>query len=265
MILEIFLVLSVAFLITVWFYKQRRDSLEILQVEFSAAANSLADLAQEGQPIVIRGAPFPPSLTRERLVQIPRLDGFPLKSGGPVLKDYRDGPAEVLPGEQALGLPILSREASIGLAKELAVDTWVNHTLREFLGEFSGMFGMFHSHRVSCILGGVGLRRGVAVYTCIMPTDGVYTVSLVNSRSESFLPAGWKYRYPQSFTVNDTPLVGEIQFIDIVVRPGTVLAIPAHCLYALQPKSVGEFHSAVVLEVDSPVSTVAAALEAATD
>ena len=86
-------------------------------------------------------------------------------------------------------------------------------------------------------------------------------VSLVNKRSEAFLPTHWKYRYTQSLTVNDTPLVGEIQFIDVVVRPGTMVAIPKHCLMSMQPKEAGKFNSAIVVELHSPVSALAAVLD----
>jgi hypothetical protein len=68
-------------------------------------------------------------------------------------------------------------------------------------------------------------------------------------------------RYPESLTVNDTPLVGEIQFIDIVVRPGTMIAIPAHCIYSMKLKgSHAEFSTGLVIEIDTPISNLATAL-----
>jgi hypothetical protein len=64
------------------------------------------------------------------------------------------------------------------------------------------------------------------------------------------------YRYPESLTINDTPLVAEVQFIDVVLRPGTMLAIPAHCIYSMKPKEAG-FSGAVILEIDTPISNLA--------
>ena len=249
MFLEIFIILSTIFFIGVWFYKQRRESIEILQIEFSNSAASLNELIQEQQPIVIRSAPFPQSLTQAKLSQIPRLDSFPL--GSHTLKEYRESPG-ILPSD---GTPILSPEASLTLTKELALDTWVNHSLREFVGEFTGFLNTI---RTSIVLGGHGMKRPPALYTCIMPTEGVYTVSLVNKRSETFLPTAWVFKYPQSLTVNDTPLVGEIQFIDVVVRPGTVIAIPCHCIYSLQPKERSAFNAATIIEIHSPISALSA-------
>jgi len=109
------------------------------------------------------------------------------------------------------------------------------------------------------------MKRSVATHTCILPTEGTYTISLVNKRSESFLPTSWKYKYTQNLTVNDTPLVGEVQFIDIVVRPGTMLAIPAHQIYSMKPKDGTKFHAALCIEVHSPVSVLGAVLESYDD
>ena len=263
MILEIFIILCTLFFVSVWLYKQRRENIELLQLEFSNSAASLHDLVEEQQPIILRGVPIPPSLTQERLAQIPRLNSFPLRGsqGSPTLADYRANPAAVLPGEQTYGIPLLSREAARTLAKELALDTWANYTLRDVLGDFMGLLAPMYSVRTSVTLGGIGLRRPAAIYTLIMPIEGTYIISLVNQRSEAFLPTHWKYRYTQSLTVNDTPLVGEIQFIDVVVRPGTMVAIPKHCLMSMQPKEAGKFNSAIVVELHSPVSALAAVLD----
>lgn len=256
MLVEILIILSVLFFINVWFYKQRRESIELLQMEFSNLP-ALHDLTDEQQPIILRGCPYPHSLTQAKLVQIPRLDNFPLNDSI-ILKAYREGTPVLTDGR-----PILSRDASINFSKELALGTWATHTLKEFVGEFSGITSPFNSIRASAVLGGIGMRRPTAIYTCIIPTEGTYMISLVNKRSESFLPSAWKYRYPTTLTINDTPLVGEIQFIDVIIRPGTMIAIPAHCIYSMHPKAA--FQSAVIVEIDSPISTLAAVLDSLED
>jgi hypothetical protein len=131
----------------------------------------------------------------------------------------------------------------------------MNFTYIDFMAELSGYFSVFKSFRTSVLLGGQGMVRPTSLYTCILPTEGTYTVSLVNKRSEAFLPKEWMYRFPSSLTVNDTTLVGEIQFIDIILRPGTMLIVPCHCIYSLECKPV--FNSAVILELDSPISNLA--------
>jgi hypothetical protein len=253
MLVEILITSTVCFFIAVCFYTLRRETTEILQVEFSAAPESLRELSQEKQPIVIRGAPVPQNVTNEKLSQIPRLDSFPLGDGETslTLKDYRLTPAAIPDSET--GRPILSNNKALMLAKELALDTWVSHTIQDTLYEMTGIFSFATMFQTRVILGGVGLTRPISNFVCILPIDGTYTVSLVSRRSETFLPRHWKHRYAKDLTINDTPLVSEIKFIDIILRPGTLLVIPVHCIYSLQPSS-SEFHSALQIDMDTPVS-----------
>jgi hypothetical protein len=258
MLVEVFLTLCVLFSISVWFYSQRRESIEILQVEFPNSLLTLHELLEESQPIILRGCPFPQILTRVKLSEVPRLNEFPLRVGSSTtLEAYRTATANTFPDDQVVGNPLLDTTLGRTLAKELALDTWVNHTYSEFITELSGYFSIFKSTRISVLLGGHGMVRPTSLYTCILVTEGTYTVSLVNKRSEQFLPTSWTHRYPSSLTVNDTPLVGEIQFIDIIVRAGTMIIIPCHIIYSIAPKSTSDFHAATVIELDSPISNLA--------
>lgn len=259
MILEFFITFIVLFLIAIWFYTIRRESIELLQLEYENALPTLHELLQESQPIIIRGVPIPPILNSLKLAEIPRLNSFPLSANASyTLQTYRTHPELVFPDEQAIGLPILEPIVGRTLAKELSIDTWMKYTYNDFIVELSGYFSILKSIKTSVILGGCGMVRPRSLYTCIIPTEGTYIVSLVNKRSENFLPkTAWTYKYPSILSVNDTPLVGEIQFIDIIARPGTMVIIPCHCIYSMTPKEMGKFHSAVLLELDSPISNMA--------
>jgi hypothetical protein len=256
MFIEIFLTLCVLFFISVWFYSLRRESIEILQVEYANVLATLHDLLNESQPIIVRGCPVPPILGAQALAEVPRLNSFPLQ-GTYTLQTYRTHPEVVCPAEQAAGIPILENIVGRTLAKELSIDTWMNYTYMDFMVELSGYFSVLKSFRTRVVLGSYGMVRPSSLYTCILVTEGTYLVSLVNKRSESFLPKDWYSRYPYSLTLNDTPLVGEIQFIDIILRPGTMIVIPAHCIYSLALKELNKFGAAVVLELDSPISNLA--------
>jgi hypothetical protein len=128
-----------------------------------------------------------------------------------------------------------------------------------------GLFSLFYGKTVLTMLGGAGMQRVTAVTTMIMPVEGKYTVSLVNKKSEQFLPTAWKYRYPRTLTINDSPLVSEIQYIDIVLRPGTLLCLPTHCIFSIEPDEPSSFHSALWVDVDSPISSVSKFLEDLTE
>jgi hypothetical protein len=253
MFLQIFLLICICFLIAVCFYKQRRNTIELLQLEYNTP-DSLKDLGQERQPIIVRGAPFPTTLTLEKLSKMNRLDGFPLANTKMTLLDYRTNPKNVLPEYQQSGAPLLTSDQSVKLANELALDTWVNHTVQDMINDMIGIFSMAHTNTAKVLLGGRGMERALPIYTVIMPVEGKYVLSIVNRKTESFLPANWKHRYANTLTINDSPMVGEIQYIDVILRPGTLICIPSHCIYSLEPDPISEFHSSLVIEVDSPIS-----------
>ena len=260
MILQTFLFICICFLIAVCFYKQRRQTIELLQLEY-AAPDSLKDLGQERQPIIIRGAPTPTTITLEKLSKMNRLDVFPLADSKATLLDYRTAPKNVLPEYQRGGLPLLTSDQSIRLAKELALDTWVSYSVQDMLNDMIGIFSFAHRNTVKVLLGGKGMERAVPVYTVIMPVEGKYVLSIVNKKTESFLPANWRHRYANTLTINDSPMVGEIQYIDVILRPGTLICIPSHCIYSIEPDPVAEFHSSLLIEVDSPISELTKFLE----
>jgi len=87
-----------------------------------------------------------------------------------------------------------------------------------------------------------------------MPTEGTYTVSIVSRESETFLPPKWLYRYPGSLSPNDTPLVSDLKYTDIIVRPGTMICFPPHMIVSMEPKSADTFSAALILEYHEPVS-----------
>ena len=89
-----------------------------------------------------------------------------------------------------------------------------------------------------------------------MPTEGIYTVSILSKDSESFLPKDWMYRYPGDLSPNDTPLVAELKYIDIIVRPGTMICFPPHFVISMKPNHE-VFTAAVVVEYHEPVSLLA--------
>jgi len=255
MILQTIFILCIVFFIAVVFYKQRRESTELLQSEFTNSQDSLKELFEERQPIILRTTPTPPSMTLDQLTKMVRLYEFPLHSKA-TLREYMASP-----NIQIDGAPLLTLESSKLLAKELALEIWVSNVLGETIQDMGGLFSIVYSQTVKSMLGGAGMQRASSIMTMILPVEGKYTVSLVNRKSEQFLPAVWKHRYPRTLTINDSPLVGEIQYIDIVLRPGTMLCLPSHCIFSIEPDEPSTFHSALWVELDSPISTLTKFLE----
>jgi hypothetical protein len=109
--------------------------------------------------------------------------------------------------------------------------------------------------RTEAHLGGLGMTRTSAKYTCIMPTEGKYTLSILSKDSESFLPTNWQYRYLSSLTLNDTPLVADLKFLDIVLRPGTTICLPPHTIISIEPvKESAELFTFAAVEYHEPIT-----------
>jgi hypothetical protein len=249
MILFLLFFIAIAFLIAVFFYKQRRSDLSILQIESTNLESQLSELLEEQQPLVLRGVQPPKGLTRETLFKTPRLQNFPI--GGQPLGLVLQDPTMLASSK---GLPTLTYEGRTELAKELSIPTWAEQAWRTRFAETTWIGAAVGCMRTEVVIGGIGLTRSIAKYTCLFPTDGQYMVSILSRVSEPFLPPSWQYRYPSSFTVNDTAFVADLQYLDIVLRPGSALCIPTHILYSMEPADPKAFSSLVVLEYHEPIS-----------
>lgn len=249
MILEGLFLLAISFLVVVFFYKQRQTDLTILQME-AEQMSQLADLLSEQQPLVIRGVSPPKGLTHDALQKIPRLADFPV--GGQPLSAVLESPKMLA---SAGGLPALDLRGRQELAEELSVPVWATHTWLQPLAETTWVGKAVGTLRTEVVLGGVGMFRTTAIYTMILPTSGTYSVSLLSRASEPFLPANWHYRYPSSLGPNDTPLVADLRFMDILLRPGTALVLPPHMVISMEPTADSPaFVAATILEYHEPIS-----------
>ena len=245
--LEILIFVALIFVIAVLFYKQRRPTMEILQAE-ETQLDQLSDLLEEQQPLVVRGITPPKGLTQESLQRIPRLAQFNV--GGQALEDILKTPDILF---SANGAPVISQENRELLANELSIKVWADHNWLSRFSQSTWLGWAVGCMRTEVILGGMGMYRTTANTTCIMPTEGTYTISLLSRDSETFLPPSWKYRYPGSLSPNDTPMVADLRYMDIILRPGTMLCLPPHIVYSMEPKEK-TFAAAALLEYHEPIS-----------
>lgn len=250
MIVELLLFSGVILLIAYGFYRQRRPDLVILQLEESQIPEQLDELLEEKQPIVVRGIAPPKGMTLDSFQKIERLGKFPV--GGHSLSTVLSQPAMLA---SAAGAPALSEEAQEQLAEELALPVWAAHSWLPRLRSATTFGWAAGTLQARAVLGGLGLQRTRAITTAIFPTDGKYIVSILSRESEAFLPPKWQYRYPSTFSVNDTPLVSDLKYLDIVLRPGTGLLLPAHTVFSMAPaEDSSPFQAAAILEYHEPVS-----------
>jgi hypothetical protein len=249
-ILVIFIV--VLFGVGYLFYQHRRSDIEVLQLE-ADQMEQLPELLEELQPVVIRGVSPPKGFTRESLQKIPRLANYSV--GGQPLSDVLEKPQILF---EAGGAPTLNQVSREQLCKELAINVWANHTWLPIFSQSTWIGPVVGTMKTEAVFGGIGMTRTTAKYTCIMPTEGKYTLSILSRQSETFLPENWQYRYPASLTLNDTPLVADLKYLDIIVRPGTTVCLPPHSIISIEPvKESAELFALVIVEYHEPITLIA--------
>lgn len=234
--LEYILILVAALFIGVLFYKQANDQLEILLLE-SARQSELPNLLQERSPVILRGYTTPALGTPAECKKRPSL--APL---------FQYDPAT---------FPLQTRKA---LAQESGLDIWFEHTWMLTLTTPLTRFYTTTSSKM--IIKEEGLQLTTAPLTVFMPTQGECTLTLMIQTQLPFLPKRWKGRQFSQFTAQDSPLLNQIQYTEVVLRKGHILFLPAHLLFDIQqtPESKEEAWIYCV-ELHHPISRIRSSLD----
>lgn len=216
--IEFIFLLAVLYFIAVLFYRDTKDSFEILQLE-ADRINELPDLYAEKRPIVIRGMGLPPLGTYAEMKKRPHI----LQLGvSPTLS------LDALLHSPALSSFTFSEETTSFLAKESGLPVWsVANLYPKLIPPFCKQLyttkeSLWPSHR--------GLWKTKAYYTLCSPTQGTASVKLLLPAMIPFLPVQWQGRNFDSLKKEDTPLLSHLEFVEIKLRPGNALLIPAHVL-----------------------------------
>lgn len=84
-------------------------------------------------------------------------------------------------------------------------------------------------------------------------SDGApLTIWLVHSRYRKFLPPSTDNADPWELTVSDAPWIGSVQYIEVIVRPGWCIGVPAH--WGVAARSAGEESWIWTADQHSPLS-----------
>jgi hypothetical protein len=247
MILEVFLVLAVLGILTVLFYKQAVQEFRILQTESFEKA---MPLLHERCPVVIMPAPEPKDLwTHTGIASRPTL--LRSKFAGKMLGD-------ALKRETVFFKPSMAEI----LATQTGIPVWAAKTLLPSYTR-SVWWGPLFSCRSEVMIGAQGLRQTIAYSTIILATDGALSVSLVNQASDAYLPKKWQGKRLSKMTRDDAPLLKQIEYIDIVLRPGSALIVPPHwkVCWESHEKSAKEPPLSAWIEIHHPVSRLAHSAE----
>lgn len=251
--IELLVIAGVLLAVFILFYRQAIEQYNILQIE-ATQLSELPKLLGERTPLVLREIGAPKLFTPETLKSNARLLQFPL-GGSLTLGTYLEAPSLRVP---------LPPKASALLAKESGLAVWAEHTW------FPKLFSLpllehVHTMSTSIWIGEQGLRKASAITTLLYPTAGTFEVTLLTEQQETYLPKNWRGRFADAMTIQDTPLAGEIKYITVKLRPGTILCIPTHWFYSLRVVDPKKPAMGVRISVDNPISWVATTMESALD
>jgi hypothetical protein len=253
MILELTFLVALACAVFIVFYRQAIEQYNILQIE-SNQIGELPKLLSERTPLVLHDIGLPKLFTPDTLKGNGRLQQFPIGQKL-TLGQYIQGPTVQ---------PSLNRKASLLLAKESGLATWGEHTWFPKLFQYP-VLEHIHTFQSEAFLGEQGLRKTTGIVTILYPTSGALEITLLTEQQEKCLPGAWRGRFPEAFTLQDTPLAGEIKYITIKLRPGNMLCIPTHWFYSVRVADKGKAAFWARFTLDNPISWVASSMESSLD
>lgn len=219
--LELILIFSLIILILTFFYKQAVCEFRLNQIEWTQK-DKIQSLLQEKIPLVVRGIPSA-SFWSHQDVQI-----RPVYQNIPIFQDV--GLSQWLTDAPVYTVCPWSYTQAETIAKVSGIQVWAKKWMNDvIIHKFMSWWMKPYYH---CWAGNVGLRKTYATWTCLFPVDGEITVTIMPENSESVLPSAWHNCFPGTLTSSDTPFVADLKFIDIILRPGNCLFMPAHWFWS---------------------------------
>lgn len=215
--LEIILLFGVIFLILTFFYKQAICEFRINQLEWSQREN-VSSLLHEKVPLVLRSIPSASFWTHDDLMTRECYREIPVFQETSLVEWVSKATTEsVCPWKYP-------QAEMIAAASGMAI--WAKKWFHPII--MNPFLKLWMTPRYHCWAGNMGLRKTFATWTCLFPVDGEILVSIMTESVESALPSKWVGCFPSQLTAKDTPFVADVKYIDIVLRPGSCLFMPAH-------------------------------------
>jgi hypothetical protein len=245
--LEILFIVLLIFFVLIFFYKQATTEYHILQIE-TEKLDTLPEILSEGNPIIIRGLGAPKIMTPDILRGNQRIQTLPVAAPF-VLNQYMNNPQGKL-------LQTLSPEVRKQAADELGLQVWAEHVWFPRIQEENPLAYTL-SMTSEVYISSMGMRKTTAAYTLIYPTNGKFTASLLTGGNTKFMNP-WEDLFVGEMKPADYPLLSEVQFMDVILRPGNMLILPPHWIVSMKSEDMLPIFAWI--EVHHPISKLAAAL-----
>ncbi len=242
--LTILLIVVIVIFLGVVYYKQTVQEYKLNQIEWTQRER-IPELLEEGTPFVIRSIPNCPVWNRQDITK------------RPVFKELADW-VRAVPATAAI--PWNERMATM-YGAQAALDPWLEETLVPHLGGMWEWMPWLFKREVQTWVGRRGLYVQRAMWSVIFPTDGEVVVTLMSAKEDRYMPAAWEGRFAHEFTAADTPYVGQLKYLDVKLRPGVALFVPAHWRMSWDVEEGATVLPCVCLyNLHTPISRLARAL-----
>jgi hypothetical protein len=233
------------------FYKQTIQDYRINQIDWDNR-DKLINLWEERVPIVVRDTPLPPVWTKSDIEarSIYKSLSFGYSEKNKLVHDW------ILTALWDSKVP-WTKEDAANFAASSNFDTWIKTIWLPCMDGIRSIIPSIFPIKTHFWAGSHGLTIFKANWTLIFPTESSIIVTLMTEKEDQFLPSNWPNSFPRQYTNSDTPYVSSIQYIDIILRPGHSLWIPAHWKVAWEPEKESEIVPLVcTIDVHSPISWI---------
>jgi len=234
--IEIILIRTFIFLIYVFFYKQSTEEYSLNQIDFTKL-DKLKDLLYEKNPIIISHCPQIPCVAPTTLLKTPRFNT--------ILRDYLEKKSDVLPSSNDFETFLANESGFHAFGNVIWFNKFHTHIISEYISSLKSKLSFGSKH----------MTKTSALHTIIIPIEGKYICSLVNPQFEKHLKTYKQYTSIDTIISQET----QIQYIDVILKPGSILILPAHWYYIMNQSEQYSYYG--LLEYHEPVSILNEYLE----
>jgi hypothetical protein len=248
--LEIFFIIVLIFLVLTFFYKQAICEFRLNQIEWGQH-EKIANLLSEKVPIILRGRPPTAFWTQEDTIIRNVYSEIPIFQD----RSLSDWLMTASPKEQCPWS--VSHARLLGSGSVSGLDTWAQRIMNPII-QSNPFLKILLKSVCSCWAGERGLFKTTAVWTAIFCTQSSVSVTILTESAESALPSNWRNTFPSRLTAYDTPFVGDLKYMDIILRPGNILFMPTHWFVSWETMEDEEVCPMLcMIEYHSPISRFA--------
>jgi hypothetical protein len=213
--IEWIVIILIIFCIAVWYYTQSVAEYSLSQIKESQIPLQLNHIWEEKKPVVVSDV---------------RSKGIWIADG---LKQTRFWNAQTIWGDYEANpnMTILpNRSQQVTWAEILGISQIESEMVLRWFDLSWGFSTSVEAH-----IGAEGLRQTYGWATAFSCTDGEARCILIHSRQGAKLPPGWRGLQWSDATVTHHPLWTQVQYIEVILRPGTYLIVPPHWVVAVEP------------------------------